>query len=224
MSKGIILDLCGGTGAWSKPYADNGYDVRVLTLPDHDVVELVNDSDFYNSGVENVVGILAAPPCTMFSIARNDKTAKEPRSFRKGMETVEACLRIIWEIQNIQSEVWGHTNMKLKFWALENPNSGYLKRYLGKPTFVFEPYEFGDSYTKKTALWGYFNEPKKRPVKPIKRGNSEGTFVKEVEHFKELKQHQIPEGYKEKTGYTWRTIVRSITPEGFAQAFYKANK
>ena len=25
----IILDLCGGTGAWSKPYKDAGYDVRL---------------------------------------------------------------------------------------------------------------------------------------------------------------------------------------------------
>lgn len=24
----IILDLCGGTGSWSKPYRDAGYDVR----------------------------------------------------------------------------------------------------------------------------------------------------------------------------------------------------
>lgn len=29
----IILDLCGGTGSWSKPYKDAGYDVRVITLP-----------------------------------------------------------------------------------------------------------------------------------------------------------------------------------------------
>ncbi len=36
-SKKIILDLCGGTGAWSKPYADAGYDVRVITLPDYDI-------------------------------------------------------------------------------------------------------------------------------------------------------------------------------------------
>jgi ubiquinone/menaquinone biosynthesis C-methylase UbiE len=26
----IILDLCGGTGSWSKPYSDNGYDVRIV--------------------------------------------------------------------------------------------------------------------------------------------------------------------------------------------------
>lgn len=28
----IILDLCGGTGAWSKPYRDNGYTVFNITL------------------------------------------------------------------------------------------------------------------------------------------------------------------------------------------------
>ena len=36
-SKKIILDLCGGTGSWSKAYKDAGYDVRLITLPDHDV-------------------------------------------------------------------------------------------------------------------------------------------------------------------------------------------
>ena len=33
----IILDLCGGTGSWSKPYKDAGYDVRVITLPEYDI-------------------------------------------------------------------------------------------------------------------------------------------------------------------------------------------
>ena len=36
MSK-IILDLCGGTGSWSRPYMEAGYDVRIITLPDYDV-------------------------------------------------------------------------------------------------------------------------------------------------------------------------------------------
>jgi len=55
----IILDLCGGTGAWSKPYRDAGYDVRNITLPDTDV-RIYEPPD-------NVYGILAAPPCTHFS-------------------------------------------------------------------------------------------------------------------------------------------------------------
>ena len=33
----IILDLCGGTGSWSKPYKEAGYDVRLITLPNEDV-------------------------------------------------------------------------------------------------------------------------------------------------------------------------------------------
>jgi hypothetical protein len=33
----IILDLCGGTGAWSKPYKDAGYDARITNaLYEHD--------------------------------------------------------------------------------------------------------------------------------------------------------------------------------------------
>lgn len=157
----IILDLCGGTGSWSKYYKDNGYDVRVITLPDYDVLTY--------KPPKNVYGILAAPPCTMFSIARNDKTAKTPRDLRGGMEIVNACLKII------HTCLYDHYKVKegLKFWALENPYSGYLKRFLGKPTLVFEPYEYGDPYTKKTALWGNFIEPKKRAIETLKdvRGN-----------------------------------------------------
>jgi len=51
----IILDLCGGTGAWSKPYKDNGYNVRNITLPEYDVRTFKSPN--------NVYGILAAPPC-----------------------------------------------------------------------------------------------------------------------------------------------------------------
>jgi len=35
----VILDLCGGTGAWSKPYKEAGYEVIVLTLPKYDVTK-----------------------------------------------------------------------------------------------------------------------------------------------------------------------------------------
>ena len=67
----IILDLCGGTGSWSRYYKAAGYDVRVITLPEYDVLTYVPP--------DNVYGILAAPPCTEFSIlnctaeARNRK-------------------------------------------------------------------------------------------------------------------------------------------------------
>ena len=85
----LILDLCGGTGSWSKPYKDNGYKVINVTLPEYDVRCYEPPEDVY--------GILAAPPCTQFSFARTH--AKLPRNLRGGMEIVNACLRIIWECQ-----------------------------------------------------------------------------------------------------------------------------
>lgn len=207
----IILDLCGGTGSWSRPYKEAGYDVRVITLPDFDVETFIPP--------KNVYGILAAPPCTMFSIARNDKTALAPRDMRKGMKTVNACLRIIHECLYDNYRV----NDGLKFWALENPQSGYLKRFLGKAPFVFDPSEYGDNHTKKTAIWGMFNEPKKT-TKAITLRGDENNYVMNVEKYFDEKRHLIPEGYREKTGLSMRTVVRSITPQGFAKAFFKANQ
>jgi len=154
----------------------------------------------------------------MFSIARNDKTALVPRDMRKGMKTVNACLRIIHECLYDNYRV----NDGLKFWALENPQSGYLKRFLGNAPFVFDPSEYGDNHTKKTAVWGMFNEPKKT-TKAITLKGDENNYVKSVEKYFDEKRHLIPEGYREKTGLSMRTVVRSITPQGFAQSFFKAN-
>jgi len=189
MPEKIILDLCGGTGAWSRPYAEAGYDVRNITLPDYDVRT-------YESP-DNVYGILAAPPCTMFSIAR--QRAKKPRDFRQGMNCVISCLKIIWECQY---------KTKLIFWALENPK-GYLRRFLGKPAFVFDPCDFGHDYTKKTDLWGYFNIPKTNKVKPTKP-KFDQILTKDIQ----------PEYY----GRLSRQERRAITPPGFAQAFFLSNQ
>jgi hypothetical protein len=188
----IILDLCGGTGSWSKPYRDNGYDVRLVTLPDNDVRTYIPP--------DNVYGILAAPVCTMFSLART--RAKTPRDFRKGMELVIACLNIVWECR--------YKN-KLAFWCMENP-MGYLRQFLGKPVFTFDPCDFGDPYTKKTDLWGYFNIPKKRPV----------NLTEEQKQRCKVNNRKLPSIF-DFTG-SKQSAKRAITPYGFAKAFYKANK
>ena len=43
--KKIILDLCGGTGAWSAPYAEAGYGVCNITLPAFDLRDVRYNSD-----------------------------------------------------------------------------------------------------------------------------------------------------------------------------------
>jgi hypothetical protein len=163
----VILDLCGGSGAWSRPYLEAGYDVRVVTLPGNDVRAYVPPV--------GVRGVLAAPPCNEFSLAKRGF-----RDFAAGLEVVIACLRVI----AMARPVW---------WALENPGTGALRRWMGCPQDVWQPADFGDPWTKLTAIWGDFNLPKRSPVKPVSR---------------------MP-------GKT--AAERAVTPPGFARAFFEAN-
>jgi len=178
----VIYDLCGGTRAWSKPYKDAGYDVRVITLPDYDIRKYILPFPHF------AYGILFAPPCTVWanSGARwwKDRT---PNEILEAVEVLMAGIRIIWETGPI-------------FWAIENP-VGKMRKLLGEPRLIFNPCDYGDNYTKKTLLWGKFNIPWMHKVEP-----TEGS-----------KMHRLPPGEK-------RTEIRSITPQGFAQAFYEANK
>jgi len=197
-NKGIILDLCGGTGSWSLPYKEAGFDVRVITTPDNDVRT-------YKLPSSPIYGILAAPPCTMFSLART--RAKKPRDFREGMEIVKACLNLIWEARY---EPRYKKDGCLQFWALENP-SGFLRQFLGKPAMTWNPWEFGDPYTKSTDLWGYFNAPRKNPT----------IMNKEQENRNKINNRKLP-SISDFTG-SKQAARRAITPKGFANAFFKAN-
>ena len=156
---------------------------------------------------ENVYGILAAPPCTMFSMARSK--AKTPRDLEGAMQTVRACLEIIWKAQ--------YGGKRLTFWALENPKAR-LRWFLGAPALTFNPYDFGDPYRKPTDIWGNFNtELKKSPV--------------ELDHNQEKQSRlnvrdllPIPQEYIPDPNMSNRAIARSITHPGFAQAFFNANR
>lgn len=171
--KRIILDLCAGSGSWSEPYASAGYRVVRVTLPELDVRTFRPPA--------NVWGVLAAPPCTEFSLAKNGQEGPDDRDFVEGMACVNACMRIVAQCR----PAW---------WALENP-TGYLSRFLGTPRDVFQPCDFGDPWTKRTALWGDFALPRRGP------------FVE-------------PEG----SAMDRSTAAdRAVTPPGFARAFFEAN-
>ena len=137
----IILDLCGGTAAWSKPYTEAGYDVRVITLPENDVRNYQLP--------ENVYGILAAPPCNCFSRVAARWWARQDAEGRT-QEAIEV-FRICWDL--CQSAT--------VFWALENPPGRHniLMPELPRPSWQFQPYYFGDNWVKQTYLWGRFNMP-----------------------------------------------------------------
>ena len=83
----IILHLCCDEEIHSdsQPYIDAGYDVRLIGKK----IGVENYTPY-----ERIYGIIANPPCTMFSFARTN--AKKPRDLQAGMMPVRHCLRIIW--------------------------------------------------------------------------------------------------------------------------------
>lgn len=197
----IILDLCGGTGAWSKPYKDAGYDVRIITHPDYDVFEYNEYKEFINE----VYGILAAPTCTMFSMART--TAKTPRDLEGGFKLVQRCLDIIQDCR---------FNGNLKFWALENP-VGYLRQILGKPPLTFDPCDYGADYTKKTDLWGFYNMLKKSKIELSEDAKARCAINNRI-------LPELPKDYILPNNFKPQQARRSMTDSNFANAFFKANR
>jgi len=190
MSK-IILHLCAKEGSDSKPYRDAGYDVRIIG-------EEIGVENY--TPPDNVYGIIANPPCTHFSIART--SAKSPRDLQEGMRLVKECLRIIWQCQ-MKTEWKGDWSSPLRFWVIENPATGFLRWFLGNPIFTYSQQEYGGMLSKKTALWGYFNNP----VRPIL-------------------YNQVPVGSTlgkklERSSHDMQ--VRSRCPIDFAKAFFEVN-
>lgn len=195
-SNKVILHLCADIGSDTKPYKDAGYNV----------IRIGRDIGVENyTPPDNVYGIIANPPCTMFSIARTN--AKTPRDMKEGMRLVQECLRVIWQSQYFMKQK--HVPHKLSFWAIENPATGYLKNYLGTPTYEYCPSDFGEDYTKKTALWGYFNPPKKTH------------WFKEKPIGASVSDRFSPMNFRNREE---RMHARSLCSEKFAQAFFEANK
>jgi len=177
----IILDLFGGTGSWSKPYKNAGYDVRLITLPENDVMEYIPPQYVY--------GILAACPCEVISnCAAHLRTQRTYNLVMKHCAYITRTLIIILETSPT-------------FWCIENP-PGDAKKLLGPPQYKFQPYEFGEKYTKQTYLWGKFNPPMKKFTDAV---NKKSNIIENM-----LARH--------------RNVKRAITPASFADAFFEANK
>ncbi len=147
-----------------------------------------------------VYGVLSAPPCTHFSIAGAPFwKVKGEDILLEALSIFDACARVV-------------LFSKPKFWVFENP-VGRLKEYIGSPAWIFDPCDYGDAYTKKTCLWGRFNSPKpKNQVEPMQAPTGHHSQDKWL----------LSQGLQLKTKE--RADLRSITPRGFAEAFFKANQ
>lgn len=169
-------------------------------------------------GVENyhppkgVHGIIANPPCLEFSTARSSGMAHNPED---GMRLVRECQRIIEEA-------------KPRWWVIENPAKGVLKEFLGAPVYEYEPWWYGSPWTKRTALWGKFNIPKRKylswedvPKNP-KLYQRPGRGKPSLAFMHKSAYHLIPE-FKKLPVPDSDMEFRSLNSQKFAQAFFKAN-
>lgn len=198
-----VLSLFDYSGNWSLPYEEAGANVVRIDLK-HGIDVMDLSATWLMENVRDNFGtvdaILAAPPCTDFAAsgAQYWKAKDADGRTDKSLELVLQVLRCV-------------DFCKPDWWALENP-VGRLHKLLpelGKPWY-FQPCDFGDPYTKKTALYGQFTRPLPlwvgdRSVKPV-RACSQGSWLQKLG------------GKSEKT-----KTLRSATPKGFANAFFAAN-
>ena len=196
----IVLSLFDLTGSWAKPWAEAGYEVYTFDIQDDPIYGDINNFsiEFFNDLYSNFEGkdihaILAACPCTDFasSGARWFGAKDEDGRTLASVDLVHQTLRTI-------------EYFKPNIWAVENP-VGRIEKMGGLPPWrlSFDPFHFGEDYTKKTLLWGRFNAD--LPIAP-----TEPTM-----------------GSKMHSQYGGKSLAtknaRSETPEGFAYAFFEAN-
>lgn len=203
-----IVSLFDYTGTWSQPYKDAGYNVI-----QHDIQ---HGQDIFTDTMEaamvdsvegrTIHGLLAAVPCTDFagSGARwwkeKDCTPASHHKLDCFDSQTEMSMAMVLAVLAIVE--W----LRPKWWCIENPIGRIHKLVpeLGKPLMYFNPTDFGHPYTKRTALYGNFNT--NLPKTPVLN-----LFGSEM--------------WSKYGGKSLRTKnARSVTPAGFAQAFYEANK
>ena len=228
MKAKVIISLFDYTGTWPEPFKETleyliyQVDIKpkhsrvpgILPKPGIDILTWDYKTDI-PADKFNVIGILAAPPCTHYSGSgaqywkakdSDGRTAASNMLMEKTLEIVDYY--------------------KPKWWVMENP-VGRLRRMLrgeykpGEPQISVpdslkdvvsdinhscHPCDYGDTYTKKTLLWGEFNNALElNRVEPI-RSNKQGSWLQSLG------------GKSERT-----KELRSITPPGFARAFFEAN-
>ena len=204
--KKLILHLC----------ADIGSDSLFYQLSDdYEVIKIGKDIGVENyNPPNNVYGIIANPVCIEFSTA---KGFHKENDMEKGMFLVNHCLRIIEEA-------------KPKFWVIENPANGKLKDVLGKPKYTYQPWEFGSPWTKKTALWGYFNIPEKLFAKWEDVPKNKKLYVRPgrpkpaLAFLHKSAVNLIEEFQWAKDSIKCDADIRSMCSQGFAKEFFNKNK
>jgi hypothetical protein len=243
-----LLSLFDHSGVWSEPFAESGewnviqWDIKLSEFMDiHSIDSAETALDLF----EHVNGIIGGPPCTDFTKSGAQYWSAKDSDGRtwKSVQVVNQFMKLVDLFRPTDPDY-----DDVFFWCLENP-AGRIQKLIpeletisGHKGYFFHPYEFahwGDlcikdigrldsirskngkdvtkfqsefvmqsgAYKKQTGLWGEFNRNmEKRPIEPV-RVCAQGSPI------------QRTGGKSDKTKED-----RSVTPIGFARAFYEANK
>jgi len=133
-----VLIACEFSGIVRDQFIERGHDAVSCDLlptekpgPHHqgDVFDIINDGwDL----------MIAHPPCTYLSSAGLHWNNSRPE---RKIKTSEACTFVKSLMDSNINKI-----------AIENP-VGYLNTHWKKPTQIINPFQFGEAYLKKTALW-----------------------------------------------------------------------
>lgn len=218
-SKKVIISLFDYTGAWSQPWVDAGYEVlRHDVKTGGDVLTdtlLFDRIEEYRQAGMTIYGVMSACPCTTFTGAGarwwqdlHDKESPEAVEKVFGRNAVLSGAKSPLEYNVMLYEATRDVIRAAKpekFHALENP-IGRIQAAtgLGKPAMRFHPSNFGDPYTKQTQLFGTMDtDLPLANVDPV-----EGSKIQS----------------KLRGNNPLEKEARSTTPDGFAYAFYMAQR
>lgn len=185
-----VISLFDASGVMSRPWEEAGYNVIRYDIQNGDDINDFNaEMLLERHGDDNVWAVIAQPPCTDFASSGAQWWAEKDA---KGLTEIsnELVRQTMRTLELFHPPVW---------W-LENP-VGRMQKLNGLPDPVlsFDPWHFGDPWTKRTSYWGNFN-----PKLPT-------AMVEPVEG---SKVHKLSSSAK---------FERSLTPEGVAYAMFMAN-
>jgi hypothetical protein len=241
-----LLSLFDYSCNWPRPFYNNGWDVVPWDIKIdefRDIMKLDGPETLFSLFENEFDGILAAIPCTDFAVCGSQYWKAKDLDGR-----TLASMDLVYQVEKLVDWYFPTDPDYFEeggtfFWSIENPvgRLGKLHPELQGPIY-WHPYEFAgylnlsnsdhneldrirrkdgigitreeidfvlrcEAYTKKTGLWGDFNRNLvKKPVEPVRvcrQGSPIQTFGGKSDKTKE---------------------ARSLTPTGFAQAFYEANK
>lgn len=191
-----VLFLCEASGETARPWRDAGYATLCFDLA-------VDGQDVRLLRLTELLSFLKRHrkiPLGLFAMPPCTHLAGSGARWwaGKGTPALLDALSVVDACYRLAEGLKGHG---LQWFVLENP-VGRLSSYLGPPRMTFQPCDYGDPFTKRTCLWGwgFSTDLPRTPVVP-----SEGS-----------KMHRLPPSPD-------RATLRSVTPPGFAQAFFAAH-